>query len=180
MFPPPYRFGSGDIVDRNEQRSGQVDIVVEYPFLPSLPSSFGGPRLYLAEGVAAVVEVKSDLRKQWAEVQKASVKLKKLTRSLTGAQNQIGDLTADIPYFVVGYTGWKTLKPLIERIESNPVDGVLVIDSGLYVSNARFGDDDQRKLKLEGVQALWGLIVSIHRALTRVQTTDFGLGPYLR
>lgn len=37
VLPPIYRFGSGDATDQNGHRSGQFDIVVEYPFAPSLP-----------------------------------------------------------------------------------------------------------------------------------------------
>ena len=51
VLPPTFRFGSGDATDAAGHRSGQLDVVVEYPFSPSLPS-FGGPgvtRLYLAE-----------------------------------------------------------------------------------------------------------------------------------
>jgi hypothetical protein len=65
VFPPTFRFGSGDIMDRRRVRSGQLDFVVEYPFLPSFLLVGPGPRLYLAAGVAAVIEVKSDLQRQW-------------------------------------------------------------------------------------------------------------------
>jgi hypothetical protein len=181
VLPPPYRFGCGDITDRYGNRSGQMDIVVEYPFLPSLPFCPGGPRLYLAEGVAAVIEVKSNLQNQWPQVLRAVEPLRKLKRSLEGALNQIGDMPSDIdiPYFVVGYRGWKTLSPLLEHVQDIRLDGALVIDSGLYVSSARFGDHDQKPLELEGDRALWGLITSIHRALTLVQTTDFRPDAYL-
>jgi hypothetical protein len=37
VLPPHFRFGSGDITDQHGARSGQLDIVVEYPFVPSLP-----------------------------------------------------------------------------------------------------------------------------------------------
>jgi hypothetical protein len=41
--------------------SGALDIVVEFPFLPSFPAPGGDERLYLAESVALAIEVKSDL-----------------------------------------------------------------------------------------------------------------------
>ena len=52
VFPPIYRFGTGDIIDSNGNKSGQLDVVIEYPFVPSLPLVGGKPRLYLAEGVS--------------------------------------------------------------------------------------------------------------------------------
>lgn len=67
MLPNQFRFGSGDITDIGNNRSGQLDIVIEYPILPSLnlPATGSNTRLYLAEGVVAVIEVKSDLPTQW-------------------------------------------------------------------------------------------------------------------
>jgi len=46
-LPPPFRVGNGDITDASGAKSGQLDIVVEFPFLPSLPilpGSLGLPR----------------------------------------------------------------------------------------------------------------------------------------
>ena len=65
LMPLPYRFGTGDAIDLASNKSGQLDVVVEYPFAPSLPLVGGPSRLYLAEGVAAVVEVKSNAEAQW-------------------------------------------------------------------------------------------------------------------
>jgi len=80
VYPPYIRFGTGDITDINNQLSGQVDIVVESPFLFSFPIHANGPRLYLAEGVAAALEVKSDITGQWGEVIATTSKIKKLRR----------------------------------------------------------------------------------------------------
>jgi hypothetical protein len=56
-FPPPNRFGTGDCIDRAGNKSGELDVVLEYPFLPSLTLQ-GHSRLYLAKGIAAAIEVK--------------------------------------------------------------------------------------------------------------------------
>ena len=62
VFTPQFRFGDGDATDKSGAKSGQLDVVIEYPWVPSLPIvGSDKPRLYLAEGVAAVIEVKSDL-----------------------------------------------------------------------------------------------------------------------
>ena len=47
-------FGSGDATDVAGNRSGQLDVVLEYPFAPSIPAG-GKTKLFLAEGVASVV-----------------------------------------------------------------------------------------------------------------------------
>lgn len=84
-LPPPYRFGTGDITDKFSNKSGQVDIVVEYPFLPSVPSlGRGEVRIYLSESVAAVVEVKSDVSNQWNEVVQTARNVRGLRRDLGG------------------------------------------------------------------------------------------------
>ena len=68
VFPAHYRFASGDITDKNEYRSGQVDVVVESQFLYSFPAFPSGPRLFPAESAAAIIEVKSNIKSQWDEV----------------------------------------------------------------------------------------------------------------
>jgi hypothetical protein len=40
VLPPVHRFGSGDIIDAVEQRSGQVDVVIEHPLLPRLRAGY--------------------------------------------------------------------------------------------------------------------------------------------
>lgn len=72
VFPPGYRFGSGDAIDTDGNQSGQLDVVVEFTFLPSFPALASEPRLYLAEGIAAVIEIKSDLQRQWSEVERTA------------------------------------------------------------------------------------------------------------
>lgn len=69
VFPVPYRFGSGAIADAAGQMTGQLDVVVEFPFFASFPAPGGGERLYVAESVACVGEVKSNLAAQWAQVE---------------------------------------------------------------------------------------------------------------
>lgn len=75
-FPPQFRFGAGEIADSRGNRTGQLDIVVELPFFPSLPL-LGVPdqRLYLVEGACAVLEVKSDLSGEWDAVERTAASL---------------------------------------------------------------------------------------------------------
>ncbi len=81
VFSPMHRFGTGDITDAHQERSGQVDIVVPFPETAlSFPLYPEGPRLFLAEGVAAVIEVKSDVATQWGEVLATAEHVKKLRR----------------------------------------------------------------------------------------------------
>ncbi len=80
IFPPHYRFSSGDITGQPNRRSGQIDIVLEFPQGFSIPFHPSGPRLFFAEGVAAAIEVKSDLVAQWDEVVSTGNKLRDVQR----------------------------------------------------------------------------------------------------
>ncbi|OZG70108.1 hypothetical protein BTA51_27910 [Hahella sp. CCB-MM4] len=91
VLPSQYRFGSGDITDHLSNRSGQVDIVVEFPFLPSIPiAGCDRFRLYLAESVACAIEVKSDLSNQWEQALSTCQKLKGIKRSILAYEKSVG------------------------------------------------------------------------------------------
>ncbi len=81
VFPPHYRFSTGDITSPTAARTGEIDVVLEYPRGFSFPLLEGGPRLYLAEDVAAVIEVKSNLSEQWGEVKSTAEKLDLVQRN---------------------------------------------------------------------------------------------------
>ena len=163
-LPPHYRFSSGDIVDRNDNQSGQVDIIIESPYLYSFPFHLDGPRLFPAESVGVAIEVKSDVSNQWDEV-KATVEkircVKKTSRKtlykmkgdtykrlsewtiktqdtperLIDEANKFYDQSEnaptqreDIPIYVVGYKGWKTLNTIEEKRAELELDGLIVLD----------------------------------------------------
>ena len=86
VFPSPFRFGSGAVIDSDGNSSGQIDIVVEYLFLPSFPMPGGTDRLYLAESVAVALEVKSNVSTQWKEVEHSAASMRKV--SVVGAVRQ--------------------------------------------------------------------------------------------
>jgi hypothetical protein len=162
-----YRFGSGDATDVNGHRSGQLDVVVEYPFSPTLPS-FGDPphtRLYPAESVATVVEVKSNVATQWDEARRTAEQLAPLRRTIKAILT-VGSIPLEtIPLFVAGYTGWKTTEAIKRNLEQCPdIAGVLVIDAGLFVSRREFGD-----LEATGPWSLWGLISFLHYITNSLQ-----------
>ena len=69
-LPPHYRLSTGDVVDKYENESGQLDIVLESPNMYSFAVTDKGARLYSAEAVASILEVKSDLPWQWPEIEK--------------------------------------------------------------------------------------------------------------
>ncbi len=175
VLPPIYRFGTGDATDSSGARSGQLDVVVEYPIGPSLPSVVGGhgsTRLYLAESVAAVLEVKSDAAIQWEEAVLTASKLANLRREF-GSKIWVGQSPSpQIPLFVVGYTGWTKVDTLKSKLEAHPeISGILIIENGLFVGPQLTG---------QGPLALWALIVALHRITNSLKAASPDLSTYAR
>jgi len=68
-----------------------------------------------------------------------------------------------VPFFAVGYRGWKTISTVKQKLceaknQGSIVDGILVLDDpGIYCGR----EPDYSELSLEGPQALYGLLLSI-------------------
>jgi len=174
VFPPHFRFGSGDIIDQNGNQSGQVDIVVEYPFIPSLPSSHDDSlRLYFAEGVAAVIEVKSNIQNEWGSILEKANKVGNLQRKSGVAQR--GDLYGcslpKIPFYVVGYYGWDKFDTLKEKVKSNSVSGILQINKKWFYALPPdpYFDSRAPDCYADENDCLMGLIYCLQVILSNVQ-----------
>lgn len=147
VLPPIYRFGQGAITDATGDLTGQLDLVMELPFGPSLPMPAGSHRLYLAESVASVVEIKSDLSSQWTEVERTVRKVKPLSRDLRQIQGLALESSPEpderisriqgIPCYVIGFRGYNGTSALERRLSQTASaarpDGALVIESGAFV-----------------------------------------------
>lgn len=163
VFPPVYRFGTGDVTDSAGHKSGQLDVVIEYPFGPSLPSvGSQDVRLYLAETAAAVIEVKSDLAGQWQEVRRTAEQLATIKREFAAMITVGGGAPRnDVPLIAVGYKGWSKIETLRQHVESTPgVAALLTLDTGLFVTRNEYGGWEATQ---EG--ALWALICFTHLQL---------------
>jgi hypothetical protein len=161
VLPPVYRFGTGDATDAAGRKSGQLDVVIEYPFAPSLPAVGGSKtRLYLAEGIAAVVEVKSDLSAQWDEVKNTARQLAPLKRNFSARITTGRDVDDHIPLFAVGYTGWQKSETCKKHLEECPeVTGIMIISPGIFSSTFH-------GLGATGPWSLWALISVLHITAT--------------
>lgn len=170
VMPPGYRFGTGDAIDTFGHQSGQLDLVVEFTFVPSLPVPAGEPRLYLAEGIAAVIEVKSNIAKQWEEVAATSAALRKLRRVFEAPGfTPHGPPAPQIPLFAVGYAGWKELDTVKEKANEGVVDAILVIENALFSTSKTYPNG----LWSEGPLSLWALISCVHHATTAIVASSF-------
>jgi len=168
VFSPIYRFGTGDVTDKTGGKSGQLDVVIEYPFGPSLPLVGGGKeRLYLAESAAAVIEVKSDVSKQWDDAVATADKLYALDRSF-GATMSMGPVYKKVPLFVVGYTGWKDAATVKAHLASTKaISGIYIIDQGIFQ-----GANDFNGVTGSGDWGLWGLVYCLQLAVSSLKAAS--------
>jgi hypothetical protein len=144
VLPPPFRFGTGAVIDSTGRQTGQIDIIVEFPFLPSFPTPGAPERLYLADSVAFAIEVKSNLSTQWAQVVEKAAQLSPLRRTWSGHLHfgahgvpaSAARSESQIPLIAVGFEGAATSKSLGEKIAALPSDkrvhGAAVLQSGAY------------------------------------------------
>lgn len=139
VFPPHFRFGTGFITDSKGAKSGQIELVAELPFFPSIPIPPADVRMYFAEGVALAIEIKSDLSSQWHQVEDTVRSVRVLSRQIPEGTMWFGDDPPSlIPVFVVGYRGFSTVKGVESRIQNTAVetrpDATLLLgDPGVFV-----------------------------------------------
>ncbi len=193
MLPSPFRLGSGEVTDRNGNITGQLDIVLEFPFLPSIPV-FGTsqPRLYLADAVATVIEVKSNVAENWKEVVRTCKAIKGLKRtpgtyqkaSMDGMINSgISPLTSRerIPFIAVGYKGWHSRglkqKTMQERLRESCVDAILIIGESYYCTNPE--GELSGTVEARGAFAFWSLISAVHETTKYIERSTIRLGDYV-
>ena len=179
VIPPAFRISSGEITDGTGKRSGPLDLVIESPLVPSMPPPAGGPRLLLAESVAAVIEVKSNLASQWDEVCDTAKRVRSLTRSYGemarfGVNTEFAGPYDPIPFFVVGYTGWRKLDTLKAQLSEGNVDGILVLDTALHAGTPKFPAQF-----VERAWSLWALIMNIQHATQAIAGAQPRMAAYV-
>lgn len=185
VFPSHFRFGTGDITDVEGRKSGQVDIVVELPFFPSYPVPGGAPRLYMAEGVASAIEVKSNLRTEWADVERTTVAIKALVPRRIRTMWMGMDFPDTTPVVAIGYAGYKTLEGLVDRMlntseERRPDVALVLEDPGLLVAHRYEKDEEGNDMYLatDGPEALFAFLARLNWYLTKLITAGFSMDAY--
>ena len=112
---PSARVEAGEIVDSSGKGTGQLDAVLLHPGIPSVALG-EGRFLMFAEAAVAVLEVKSDLNKQWKEVQATWAKVVPLRRSppIVHLGGTADETSVALPFVVIGLEGWAK-GPTIEK-----------------------------------------------------------------
>lgn len=166
-YPKPFRFAGGFITDASGKTSGQLDIIVEKLHSISFPAQAGSQeRLYLAEMVSAVVSVKSNLFSQWSQVISEVEKLNPIHSDPTGSF-LVNTEAGQVPFFVVSYSGAKSMQSLSEKLDALPVDSclksVVVLDSDLLAMQA----SPNKWVYYEGPSSFFYFVARLHDEITR-------------
>jgi hypothetical protein len=109
LLPPLARLQHGDLIDSYDRTAGEVDRVVVQQTVPVAAKLKDDTSIILAEGVVAVLEIKSDLNKQWSQVEKKWRMVGALRRrALPGMRA--------LPFIVIGLQGWTKGDSLRDRV----------------------------------------------------------------
>lgn len=176
VFTGRQQFSTGSIMDSDGNLATEVDIAVVHPNAPSFPMS--GPsqdRLLMAEGVAMVIEVCSDISSNLAAIGSTVRRIRRLRRRTDQLITPGKRFPEDLPVVAVGYGGFGDHERLKRRLSSISDDyrpnGVLIIEPGLFEG---FG------IRARGAVALYALCMVINRALHQLDGVAPDLGAYVQ
>lgn len=191
---------SGVAIDQSHNKTGELDIIIENGELPSFPINIlnSDSRLFFAEGIAAVIEVKSDLSNQFSEALSTGLRVKELNKArgkgqyrdknrtvivIPGSFPDLGlgkvDMSSfsKIPFFIIGYKGWEQKNTLISHFEKHTshVDGIFQLDKGFFITNESFGS-----YRFDGLDGYLGFIEVLNYLNSTIKNLQFDLTSYIK
>ena len=185
IFPNAYRFSSGEIIDRDGERSGQVDLVLEFPHEPTFPSPVANERLMLAESVIVAFEIKSG----WGQLDEVVTKTKKVNslsrdvKWIMSSDDDEGDprfstealeLAKRIPLIGVFYKGpvkFDTVKDAYHKINATErPTALLTLNNGHFIYNGT---------ELTGVNGVFGMLCLVTELSNKIALSKSSIGVYL-
>ena len=150
-FPKKFVIGTGEILDSDDKRSKQADIVIYDEFMPIF--DYGSTKHFLTEGVLAHIEIKSKLTTaKLKEALNITKSVKLLKRDINPTMT-FGNLPKTIFSCIFAYEGLskETFKEELqefykeEKDINNMVDAICVLNK--YVM-AKVFDEKERKVKI--------------------------------
>ncbi len=147
VFPPHLRVLSGTLIDSMSLgHCGQIDSAIVLPNAPSFVMPGGKEYLMLAENVAVVFEVKSDLSTQWEEVKKKTAMIRNLRKHIKDLESPGHCVVTNVPIYAFGFKGWSNVnslkKKFNETAEQERPDGVLMLENPAFVGKNLVADKD--------------------------------------
>lgn len=137
-LPPRLKVVSGELIDSENNHTGQIDTIIIRDDCPSL--DFGNENSYLVEGVFATLEIKSTLNKETlAKAVNSLLKVSKLT--VPEPSIKFGGYYLNRPLRILfSYTGIKFGK-IVEHINENNwqevFDLICVLDQGVIARKGK-------------------------------------------
>lgn len=136
-------FLTGEIVDTEDIKSGQIDIILQSKKSPKIPL-WGNIHLSYADSVIAAIEVKSNLTTQHLNISlDASKKVKALNRDVMLNLTPLQKPLNKIPYIIFAFTGLmetsilKTINNYASKnkipVEDFAPDMIIVLDKDYYM-----------------------------------------------
>lgn len=139
VLPPRLKnIYDGEIIDKGGKKTGQLDLLITRDDAPCI--DYGGSNSYLAEGVFAVIEIKSNLDK--TKLIEAKTTLEKVANlSINPSSIMIGGHHIGRPLRIVfAYSGSELdtlFRNLSEEKAFDVFDLVCVLDKGVIISRGR-------------------------------------------
>lgn len=186
IYPNGYRFSSGDIVDRTGNRTGQVDLALEFPHEPTFPSPVGDERLMIAESVIVAFEIKSSWN-QLGEVKTKCEKVNNLDRALNWVlrstdkecdprfPTEVLEINERIPLIAVFYSGPTNLETVTEayndlREHIDRPTAILTLDRGHFV---------YRATEMTGEDGIFAMLCLVTELSNKIASSLSSLTAYL-
>lgn len=193
-FPRKFVIGRGEILDSNDKRSKQADIVIYDEFMPIF--DYGSTKHFLSEGVLSHIEVKSNLTT--SELKKALniTKSIKLLKRDINATMHFGNLPKTIFSCIFAYNGLTKEKFKEEILKyynnqkdiENIVDVVCVLNKYVMV---KVFNEKEKKIEIaffetkedslmaffarlfDGIQKNWAGIPNLYKYLGKLNFKHF-------
>lgn len=160
VLPPKLSIKSGEIWDSQNNKSGQLDIVILRDDAPSL--HIGSDNIYLAEGVFGVIEVKSNLtRDKLSEAGETLGKVANLKINVDGTVS-IGPVLIRPIRMVFAYEGatWETILDEINKKKWSEIfDLVCILNRGVLIKKGILNwPSEQEFMPVNGKSAALGYL----------------------
>lgn len=184
ILPFHIKIFKGIIMDKNGAKTEQVDLIIQNPYGFSIPPFVGDIHVCIAESVACVIEIKSNLETQWNQIIKKCEEIKKIDYLESRLHGYNVDSKIRIPFIAIGYEGFddfikfneKITNTLKEKKEMTP-DVYFQIDKCMFYGKQN--DDNIYALDSESVYGLFQLIITILHYINKIKDNTPNIEAYL-
>lgn len=184
ILPSHIKIFKGIIMDKNTNQTNQVDLIIQSPYGFSIPPLIGDTHVCIAESVACVIEIKSNLQTEWDKILKKSKEIKQLEYSKLLCKGYNIDSNIRIPFIAIGYEGFNDFSEFNEKINNITTenkkykpDVIFQIDKCFIYSN--YGKHNIYTPNSESMYGFFQLIIIILYYLNKIKDKIPDIDSYL-